>query len=581
MANINTPVTWDEHRRGWDVSMIGAMQERLHREHVISSEAACLFQKTMKWGRDYPFGAEEAYMLLDCWSIFVLRSNVPWTDYDKTMPASSFLPIIVASQPSVVLDYLRTRVHSRLSDRADHASWMAMATHLSEHLDVGTMAPEMEALVKTWSSNLRRDHNLATSLAAQAPYFPWLRMKQIHDKWAAYPGVQKAVAQWDGLVSAETIFLMGSQIAEAEHQDKLFAFEPPNDMFHAHNVKLPVARAHLKRRWRIESPGGVDKIDTSSVLHTISLVRSHVETHAEIETPNMCKAVAELCATIGGVDPCSNVLNLTNATLWGHLPEFQRDIGKYLAEYSRLGLDIPTEMFGILRCVDYPLSGHHQEKLLSEKATMYLLDYVVKGGNAMVTYQEVPALLRCLTGSTLLELQQSDVEAERQLFWMAIDESSCLRPDVRASVVQEAPIQQALLLLALIESHGVHQWGFLDDSKLVSADVMSAWYPQERERWQQVQREIVRNPKTAPQHLWEAVLQVQNIAPDKWSVIQDLVDSPEHNTNARQAFAHYRSWNLGLPQSAPTMAWVLETLGSTTPTLSLSLPDLGDQSLGI
>lgn len=575
MAKSNTPVTWDPQAREWDASMIAAMQERLHRENVISSDAATLFQATMKLGEEHPFGADEAGMLLDCWSIFVLRSNIPWHVHDANAPVEHFLPTIIASQPMVALDYLRERVHTRLSDRINHASWMLIATHLTKHLDPKVMVPEMESLVKTWSSNLRRNHDLAYELGRQGPYFPWADMKTIHQAWSDYPYVQTAIAQWDGLVCAEKVWLLSSE-EEKKHENVMFGENGHSELFHTNNMQLSLAQVHIRQRWGYgpSSAGERSSRNGLAVHRMLSKVRGLVETYSEVEVPKPSQVIAGWCLDVDA----GQHLNFTeeDAKLLGHTPAFQKMVTDKLSECQLAVHSVNPELFTILASINYPLVGHPKETLLADGAKEYLLNYAQKGGNAIITYAEVPAMLRCLTRDTLLGLGHSDDVTERQVFWLALDESHHLRPEVCATSVQEPMLQQSLLLMALMENHGVSHWEFPTDERLHAGDVMAVWYPEHKELWKHVQREVVRNPKTASTHLWNAVLQVQGIDPAQWDILQHMVEAPPPNKDARQAFSDFRSWNLGLPQSAPQMGWVLETLQKKTDDLSLTLPVLDD-----
>ena len=160
---------------------------------------------------------------------------------------------------------------------------------------------------------------------------------------------------------------------------------------------------------------------------------------------------------------------------------------------------------------------------------------------------------------------------EQRLFWQVIEKPEHLNGHTRKSLVQTPEVTKAVLLMTVLESHGVEHWGIPEEHKNSWARVLPFWYPQEMAAWENVLREHLRWPATAREVLLTTVFDVQGIPRESWDAIAHMIDAPAPNKDARQAMSDLRSWNLGLPQNALGMGWIMDALHAN-PQAGVSFP---------
>ena len=583
MPISDCPITWNQRLNAWDNETIEALQDRLIRERVIPSELATLFAQTMQWAKTHPLTAENTSPLLNCWSMLVLGSNIPWKEYDAQAHGSEFLPTLVASNPQGVLDHLEARVYARLKDREQSAAWIAHALHVATHFEAEKVAPVLSALAKTWNGDMRRSQDFAKAMGDWAVHFPWNGMHDIHAKFQGYPDIQKAILQWDGVCTAERVFQASSHKEGFGSPGHTFKNTGVDSAFHAYTLALNTSGAHLARRWGIpETVAGTktDQAFTPKVRNameaTWKMLRDLAEHHTDACDRSLLQQAGSWC--MDSIPSSNRVIRYekAEAILLGNKPYFTQALNSYLDLHTAKGESVGILFLEVLTHAD-PSVKEAYRPFLSSSAKQYLLDFMERAGNALASAESVPLLMSYLSSSDIAERAHSRDGNDQRLFWRAISEPESLNEHTRRELVQIPEIKKAILLATLLETHGVEHWGFHADHKNTWAQTLPAWYPDAMPTWEHVLRETLRWPKTAYDTLLNAVLEVQDVPRQRWDVIKHLVDSPAHNKNPRQAMAPTRTWNLGLPQTAVDMAWVMDALHAPDDAgLSLALPALDE-----
>lgn len=581
MPVSTAPITWNQRLNAWDGLTIEALQDRLLRERTIPAEIATLFTQTMAWAKTHPLNADDSLVLLNCWTMMVLGSNIPWNEYDEQAHGSEFLPTLVASNPQGMLDYLEARVYSRLKDREQSAAWIAQALHAARHLDADTVAPVLSALVKTWNGDMRRSQDFAKAMGQWAVHFPWNGMHDIHAKFQGYPEIQKAILQWDGVVTAERIFQASGIKAGFGCPGHTFQTNGVDSAFHAHTLALNTSGAHLARRWGIPDIPVPEAQDFSQKTRnameaTWKMLRDLAEHHADECDRSLLQQAGSWC--MDSTPSSSRIIRFekAEAILLGNKPYFTQALNGYLDLRSAKGESAGILFLEVLTHAD-PTVKEAYRPFLSVSAKEYLLDFMERAANALAPPESVPLLMSYLSSADIAALAHSRDSNEQRLFWRAISEPESLNEHARRELVMLPEIQKAILLSTLMESHGVEHWGFPDDYQHKWARALPLWYPDAMPVWEHVLRETLRGPKTAHETLLNAVFEVQGFPRQRWDVIKHLVDAPAQNKNPRLAMAPTRSWNLGLPQTALDMAWVMDALHAPDDaSLSLALPALDE-----
>lgn len=582
MQISDRPITWNQRLNAWDAETIEALQERMAFNPVIQSEIVTLFAKTMQWGKTHPFDPENTGPLIHCWTMLVLGCNIPWKEYDASR-GKDFLPTLIASNPQGVLEYLQERVHARLKDRQQSAAWMAQTMHVARYLDAEKVAPVLQSLAKIWHGDSRRSQEFSKEVGTQALHFPVEHMHEIHAKFSAYPDIQKAILQWDGLCTAERVFQSSSIDKGPGSPEDVFQARGAESAFHAHTMALTMSGAHLRRRWGLPATAIEEAISGDGLSKarpvmekTWSMLRHLAD---DEKAPHdydrgLLQQVATLCMESVPEDRRVIRYEKADAVLLGDKPYYKDALNSYLKMHTANGERVNLLFLEVLTYAD-PTIRDEYRPLLSASAKEYLLDFMAKAGNAFIHAKDVPLMLSYLSANDIVPLAQSSDEDERRLFWRAIDMPDALNDAARRSMAQAPEVQKALLLATIMETHGVEHWDFHEDHEHTWAQTLPAWYPEHELLWEHVLREMLRSPKTGHDVLLNAVLEVQNIPRERWDVIKNLVGTPSKNKNPRQAMAQTRTWNLGLPQIAAELAWVTDAMhAKLDDNLSLVLPAL-------
>lgn len=559
------PLTWNQRLNAWDGQTIEALQERLVRSNSITSEIAALFAKTMQWGQTHPFDAGATDTLLGCWTMMVLGSSIPWEQYDE-QSGRNFLPTIVQSNPQGVLNHLNIRVHARLRDREQSAAWIAQALHLACHLDSNVVAPVLGALAKTWSGDLKRSQDFAQILGQRAMMFPWESMHVLHTKFHAYPDIQKAILQWDGLCTAELVFKASGIDKGVGSPNDIFAMQGEASTFHALSLALNTSGMHLAQQWGIPFIGkkqvNADKIslETKRAMESTWKMLRETATQTAVACDRaMLQKAAGWC-----MDHTPETMRViryekADAILLGDKPYFTKAIDQLLTLHETKGDSVKPYIMEVLTYAD-PLVQEKYRPFLSASAKDYLLDFMERGANAITSKESVPLLMSFLSSDDVVGLSHNQGVNEQRLFWQTIEQPENLNERTRQTLVQTMEVKKAILLATLLESHGVEHWNIAEDHNNAWMRTLPIWYPQAMPTWEHVLREHLRWPATARDVLLGAVFDVQDIPRQRWDVIQHMVDAPAPNKDARQAMSDLRSWNLGLPQSSMGMGWVMDAL---------------------
>lgn len=572
------PITWNQRLNAWDNDTIEALQDRIGRDRVIHSEIATLFAQTLQWAQTHAFDPANTDALMQCWTMMVLGSNIPWKEYDADS-GKNFLPTIVQSNPQGVLDYLSRRVQARLKDREQSAAWIAQALHVACCLDAETVAPVLEALTKTWNGDIKRSQDFANAVGEQSAHFPWESMHELHAKFHAYPTIQKAILQWDGLCTAERMFQSASKTSLAS-DIAMFEDTGVQSAFHAHTLALTMSGAHLARRWGIASlaagevPDAISRTALNAMESAWKMLRVAAEQTELLCDRSLLQQAASWC--MDNVPRNSRVIRYekADAVLLGHKPYFTEAIQNLLALYEKKGESVGVLILQVVTYSD-PVVKEQYKAFLASSAKEYLLDFMERAGNSLVEADDVPLLMAYLSKDNVLESARDDDTMEQRLFWRVVSEPEHLNEHTRRELVQTPDIKNAILLHTLMESYGVEHWGIKQDHTSAWANALPEWYPESILSWEHVLRETLRWPDTAKDTMLEAVLAVQGVPRERWTVMQHLVDEPAPNRDPRQAMAQVRSWNLGLPQSGRAMAWAMDALHAPEkPDITLALPAL-------
>ena len=565
MPISQTHITWNKRLNAWDKQTIEALQERLVRSSAIPQELAEIFSWTMQWGETHPFDADITNTLLGCWSMMVLGSNIPWKDYDDKS-GNGFLPSIVKSDPAGVLNYLSIRVHARLKDRVDSVAWIAQALHVARHLDADVVAPVLEALAKTWSGDIKRSQDFAQALGEHAVIFPWNDMHVLHTKFHAYPHIQKAIFQWDGLCTAERVFQASSIDVGFGSSTQIFASQGEASAFHAHTLALNMSGMHLARRWGVSflatAQEELDNIPVQAkrAMETTWKMLRETATQSVVACDRaLMQKAAGWCMDHVPVEQRIIRYEKADAILLGDKPYFTQAIDGYLALHAQKNEHVGALILDVLTHAD-PVVQDKYRPFLSASAKDYLLDFMERGGNAITSSESIPLLISYLSSDDVVGLSQTPGVNEQRLFWKIVEQPEHFNEHTRRNLVQTSAVKNAILLITLLESHGVEHWNIAPDHNNVWARTLPLWYPDAMPQWEHVLRESLRWPATARSVLLDAVFDVQEVPRQRWDAIQHMVDAPAPNKDARQAMSNVRNWNLGLPQSGMGMAWVLDAL---------------------
>lgn len=577
MSTTNAPITWNNRLNVWDCKTIEALQERLVRSVSIKSEIATLFAQTMQWGQTHSFDARDTETLLSCWTMLVLGSNISWGVYDAQC-GKNFLATIVQSNPQGVLDHLNKRVYARLKDREQSAAWIAQALHVACELDAALVAPTLWALAKTWHGDLKRSQDFANVVGKLEQHFPWNKMQALHTKFEAYPDIQKAILQWDGLCTAERVFKASSTDTGPGSPNEIFAAQGDTSAFHARSLALNTSGMHLARQWGIPFLGTkpVDAADITfetkcAMESTWKMLRAMA---LQVNVAWVCRELLQKAAgwCMDHTPATMRVIRyeVADAILLGDKPYFTKAIDQLLALHEKKGDRVGPQILEVLTYAD-PVVQEKHKPFLSACVRDHLLDLIDRNTNAIISPGRVPLLMPYLSSGDVVGLSHIQKVNEQRLFWQIIEHPEQLNEHTRNALVQTIEVKKAILLVTLMESHGVEHWNIAEDPNSTWTRTLPIWYPQAMPAWEHVLREHLRWPATARDVLLGAVFDVQDIPRQRWDVIQHMVDAPARNKDWRQAKSDLRSWRLGLPQSSTGMGWVMDALHAS-PEASVSFP---------
>lgn len=582
MSTPTAPITWNQRLNAWDSKTIEALQERLIRSVSIKSEIAALFAQTMQWGKIHAFDARDTDTLLSCWTMLVLGSNVPWLHHDAEN-GRNFLATIVQSNPQGVLDHLNKRVYARLKDREQSAAWIAQALHVACELDAALVAPTLWALAKTWSGDIKRSQDFANIVGKLGRHFPWDKMQALYTKFQAQPDIKKAILQWDGLCTADRVFQASRIDKGANSPNDIFATQGEASTFHARSLALDTSGMHLARQWGIPFIGK-KQVDADKIsLETKRAMESTWEMLREtaMQTAVACDRAMLQKAAGWCMDHIPETMRViryekADAILLGDKPYFTKAIDQLLALHEKKGDRVGPQILEVLTYAN-PLVQKKYRPFLSACVRDHLLDLIDRNTNAIISPGRVPLLMPYLSSENVVGLSHIQKVNEQRLFWQIIEHPEQLNEHTRNALVQTIEVKKAILLVTLMESHGVEHWNIAEDPDSIWMRTLPIWYPQAMPAWEHVLREHLRWPSTARDVLLGAVFDVQDIPRQRWDVIQHMVDAPAPNKDWRQAKSDVRSWKLGLPQSSMGMGWVMDALhASAQACVSFPLPILDE-----
>lgn len=570
----NPPITWNQRLNAWDGLTLEAFQERVASSRVIHAELAQLFADTMQWGQTHPFAPEHLGTLMNCWRMLVLGSNVPWITYDND-GGKHFLSTLAASAPHALLHYLDKRVHARLRDREESAAWIAQALHAACHVDAQEAAPVLEALSKTWSGDLRRSPAFAQELGKNAIFFPWEKMQALHTKFHAYPAVQHAMLQWDGVCTAERLYKASESGGEAGPFELKNLFENASDTpdFHAHALSLNVAGAYLHWRWGLNpssasNPSGYTSVElTSKVKNAIEATRDTLFRAMEKESDTYPTSLLQAAATWafdGRLLVNVFEFNASKAELFGRLPEFRQALQEHVLDCLETG-NASVPLLELLKKLD-PALPIDCSSLMAATAMVHLQDFAHDPARAIVSKEDVPFLASLLRGQEIEELAVSEDVDEQMLFWQLLCSPEWLDTGAVSQAIQLPGVQRALLLATLVEGHGVEHWGIAADHDRRWLTALSRWYPEHAPAWESAQRETLRSSTYRSQPMMEALFRIQGISNDEWAMLSQLVEPPALSLTPqyrKMVLSDVRSLSIGMPIIAQELAWVADTLRSS------------------
>ena len=589
MPTKNPPITWNQRLNAWDGDTLDAFQERLGRSHVIHAELAQLYADTMRWGKTHPFESKHLDTLMNCWTMMVLGSNIPWGEYDENS-GQEFLPTMAASMAQGMLTYLDKRVHARLRDREQSAAWIAHALHAAIHLDADEAAPVLSTLAKTWHGDLRRSPAFAKALGPHALFFPWNKMQALHTKFHAYPSIQNAILQWDGICTAERLFNAGKRRAEGDPfaSAQLFCNADDTPDFHAHTLSLNVAGTYLHWRWGIEPTSAfnpesyLDEDVTSTVeiavetsQNTLGLI---VEDDSRVYSKSLLQAASAWVFDFR-LEGYAFLFNENEGKLMGGVPEFRKALEEHVLECSQTG-QATVPLLRLLKNMDPPLP-FDCSALMAATAMVHLQHFAHDEARAIIFKEDVPFLASLLRGQEMEELALSEDVNEQMLFWQLLSSPEWLDGHTITLAAQQPGVQRAILLATLVEGHGVEHWGIAADGSRQWLTALSRWYPEHAQVWEEAQRETLRSSTYRSQPMMEAVFQVQGLSVSEWSMLSQLVETPVLSLtpqSRKMMLSDVRALSIGMPILRKELAWVVETLqGARSKDATFELPvlDLG------
>ena len=585
MHDSTIPVTWNQRLNAWDVKTIEALQERLGRSQSFPMEIAQLFAMTMQRGEHYPFDKTTTETLLSCWIMVVVGSNVPWHEYDNNS-GKNFLPTIVRSNPQGVLDQLEHSVYARLKDRELSASWIAQALHVACHFDADTVAPVLNALVKTWNGDIKRSQDFANAVGELGRFFPWSSMHELHEKFHAHPMIQQAILQWNGLCTAERVYQADKVSIELKDDGpSIFKDTGIASAFHARALSLKMSGMHLARRWGApmlvageEGPKDISDKARDAMERTWNMLRKAVEENNKLNDRSFLRAAASICMTYVPEKRRVFQYGAVDAILLGDTPYFNAAMDTFIAHLAQRGDCLRPSTFEASVHVDSRIIEKHGV-FLSTSAKKCLQEFWERGPHGIIEEESVPLLMSYLSSDDVLKAARSQDINEQQFFWCAMTKPECLNAYVREELVKMPEVQTSILLMTLLETHGVEHWNIPKDEDNVWMHTLPVWYPDAMPVWEHVLREHTRRPETAGDAMLNAVFDVQHIPCQRWDVIKNLMDVPVIHAEPFFVRMSRRCVELGFPQTGSDLAWLTTALHSPNDAeLSFPLPNLDETS---